>query len=205
MKKFIQYIIWGVIVTNTQAQNNGSNPSKDFTKDIGTAKTSYEVGKLEETHFALQQALSDIDMIIGKEVLKLLPQSIDTSAINPKEDRVSSNIGYAGATVHRSYGKIEKASVEVISNSPMIATLNSLMNMPMMGGAMRDENSKTIKVQGYKARLERQSSGDDQFDYTLQVPFNSALLTLVIRQCTESLIMKVAESLPLDSIAKLIQ
>ena len=179
--------------------------SQDFKADIATAKTSYAANKLEDAHFALQQALSEIDMIIGREVLKLLPAKMDTVSVNTKEDRVSSNVGFAGATVHRSYGKMEKAEVEIISNSPMIGTLNTLMNMPMMGGMMRDENNKTVKVQGYKARLEKQSGSDDQATYVLQIPFSSALLTFTIRNSSEKEILKLADTLPLDPIAKLIQ
>jgi hypothetical protein len=177
--------------------------SQDFKKDITTARTSYTANKLEDTHFALQQALSEIDMIIGREVLKLLPSKMDTATTNSKEDRVSSNVGFAGATVHRSYGKFEKAEVEIISNSPLIATLNTLMNMP--GGMMRDENNKTVKVQGYKAKLEKQTGSDEQSNYVLQIPFSSALLTFTVNKSSESEILKMAETLPLDQIAKLIQ
>jgi hypothetical protein len=197
MKKFIILTILLSAAVLIQAQ--------DFTKDITTAKTSYAANKLEDTHFALQQALSEIDMVIGREVLKLLPPKMDTAVSNPKEDKVSSNVGFAGATVHRSYGKMEKGKVEIISNSPLIASLNALMNMPMMGGMMRDENNKTVKVQGYKAKLERQSSSDEQYTYVLQVPFSSALLTLTVQKSTENEILKMAETLPLDQIAKLIQ
>jgi hypothetical protein len=197
MKKLIIFTAAFFITVYTQSQG--------FKADITTAKTAYAAGKLEDTHFALQQALSELDMIIGKEVLKLLPQKMDTAAVNTKDDRVSSNVSFAGATVHRSYGKGQKAEVEIISNSPMIASLNALMNMPMMGGIMRDENNKTIKVQGYKARLERQSAGEDQYNYVLQLPFSSALLTFTVNKCSESDIMKMADTLPLEQIAKLIQ
>jgi hypothetical protein len=197
MKKLLIYTCASLLLFSAHAQ--------EFAKDIATAKTSYAAGKLEDAHFALQQALSELDMIIGKEVLKLLPASMDTAAANPKEDKVSSNVGFAGATVHRSYGKTGKATIEIISNSPMIASLNALMNMPMMGGIMRDENNKTIKVQGYKARLERQSAGENIYDYVLQLPYNSALLTLTVKNCSEADIMKMADSLPLDQVAKLIQ
>ena len=44
--------------------------AQNFTADITNAKTSYNAGKLEDAHFALQQAMQEIDMIIGKEVLK---------------------------------------------------------------------------------------------------------------------------------------
>lgn len=198
MKKFIltTYIICFTLA-GVQAQ--------DFQTAIGTAKTAYGSGKLEEAHFALQQALSELDMIIGKEILKLLPAKMDTAVANTKDDHVTSNLGFAGATVSRSYGN-QKANVEIISNSPLIGTLNTLMNMPMMGGIMKDENNKTVKIQGYKARLERQAGDmDNQYNYTLQMPYNSALLTLTVKNCTEKDILKLADTLPLDEIAKLIQ
>jgi hypothetical protein len=205
MKRLFLYMTAAIAIAHVQAQSQTGTASQDFSKNITSAKTAYSGGKLQETHFALQQALSDLDIIIGKEILKLLPQKIDTAAVNAREDQVSSNIGFAGATVHRSYGKPEKAKIEIISNSPLIASLNALMNMPMMGGIMRDENNKTVKIQGYKARLERSSTGEEQYNYTLQLPYSSALLTLIMNKCTESDVMKVAESLPIDAIAKLIQ
>lgn len=198
MKKFILTLyISCFTLAGIQAQ--------DFQTAISTAKTAYGSGKLEEAHFALQQALSELDMLIGKEILKLLPAKMDTAAANTKEDHVTSNLGFAGATVSRSYGS-NKATVEIISNSPLIGTLNTLMNMPMMGGIMKDENNKTVKIQGYKARLERQTGDtENQYNYTLQMPYSSALLTLTVKNCTEKDILKLADTLPLEQIAKLIQ
>jgi hypothetical protein len=181
--------------------------AQDFTKAITTAKTAYTAGKLEETHFALQQAMQEVDIIIGKEVLKLLPVKMDSLVSNPKDDNVSSNIGFVGATIHRSYGKLaNKADVSIISNSPYIATLNTLLNTPMLGGLMNDGKTKTVKVQGYKARLEKQDgSTPDLNDYELQVPLGSALITFKVDNCTDSQILALAETIPLQQIAKLIQ
>lgn len=194
-----------IIITTIAIYLAAALQAQDFKADITTAKTAYAANKLEDAHFALQQALSEIDMIIGKEVLKLLPQKMDTANVNIKDDHVNSNVGFAGATVHRSYGKSQKAEVELISNSPLIGTLNTLMNMPMMGGMARDENNKTVKVQGYKARLEKQNDSNDETNYVLQIPFSSALLTFTVRNTTEKDILKLADTLPLDQIAKLIQ
>ncbi len=181
--------------------------AQDFAKDMATAKSAYNAGKLEETHFALQQAMQEIDIIIGKEVLKLLPTKMDSLAVNTKDDNVSSNVGFVGATIHRSYGKFaKKADLSIISNSPMVAMLNSILNAPMFGGMMKDENNKTVKVQGYKARMERKpGSAEDKYDYTLQVPLGSALITFAVDDCTDTEIMAMANTLPLPEIAKLIQ
>lgn len=181
--------------------------AQDFSTNINTAKASYKSGKLEDAHFALQKAMQELDMIIGKEVLKLLPLKMDTLAVNNNEDNVSSNIGFVGATVSRSYGKYDKkAELSIISNSPMVAMLNSLFNSPLLAGMNNDPNSKTIKVQGYKAKLERKNSNvDGKFDYEVQVPLGSALITFSVDETNESEITSMMNTLPLAQIAKLIQ
>jgi len=178
----------------------------DFKGEVATAKTSYTSGKLEDAHFALQQALGDLDIIIGKEVLKLLPTQLDSLNANTNSDNVTANVGFIGATIHRDYGSPEKkAEIEIISNSPLLGTLNAFLNTPLIGGMMRDENNKTVKVQGYKARLERTDAGNGKFNYKLDVPFSSSLLTLSVDNSTESEILGMANKIPFQDVAKLIQ
>ncbi len=184
----------------------GITSAQDFKNQVASARTAYTAGKLDDAHFSLQQALQELDMIIGKEVLKLLPENMDALKVNPKDDNVTSNIGFVGATIHRSYGDAEKkADLAIISNSPMIASLNTILNMPLLGGMMRDENSKTIKVQGYKARMERSDAGNGKFNYKLDIPFSSALLTFSVDNSSESEITSMASKIPLKDIAQLIQ
>ena len=180
---------------------------QDFTKDMTTAKSAYDAGKLEETHFALQQAMQEIDLIVGKEVLKLLPPKMDTLSINTRDDNVSANTGFIGTTIHRSYGmSVKKADLTIISNSPMVSMLNTVLNTPMLGGMAGDANTKTVKVHGYKARLEkRPGSAEDKNDYELQIPLGSALITFAVNDCTDTQILAMANTIPLPQIAKLIQ
>jgi len=178
----------------------------DFKGEVATAKTSYTSGKLEDAHFALQQALGDLDIIIGKEVLKLLPTQLGSLNANTNSDNVTANVGFIGATIHRDYGSPEKkAEIEIISNSPLLGTLNAFLNTPLIGGMMRDENNKTVKVQGYKARLERTDAGNGKFNYKLDVPFSSSLLTLNVDNSAESEILGMANKIPFQDVAKLIQ
>lgn len=199
MKRFITLIAVIAFISTGVAQ--------DFTKAMTTAKTAYRAGKLEETHFALQQAMQEVDLIIGKEVLKLLPPKMDAMEIIAKEDNVASNIGYVGATIHRSYEKGgRKADISIISNSPLVAMTNTVLNTPLLGGMMNDGKTKTVKVQGYKARLEKQTgSTNDKNDYELQIPLGSALITFKVDDCTDTQILEFAETIPLQKIAKLIQ
>ena len=198
--KFIITLITFIAFTTTGI-------AQDFAKAMTSAKTAYNAGKLEETHFALQQAMQEVDLIVGKEVLKLLPPKVDTLTFNAKNDNVASNIGYVGATIHRIYEKgNRKADLSIISNSPLVAMMNTLLNTPMLGGMMNDGKTKTVKVQGYKARLEKQAgSTDDKNDYELQIPLGSALITFKVDDCTDTQILDFANTLPLQQIAKLIQ
>lgn len=199
MKKL--FILTGIILGSTVP-----GLAQGFDKAINTAQSAYDAGKLEEAHFALQQAMQEVDIIIGKEVLKLLPAKMEDLASNPKNDKVISNTGFMGATIHRSYGDTaRRADLDIISNSPMIATLNSFLNLPMIGGMMSDPNNKTVKVQGYKGRLSASDLADNKKQYELQIPLGSALVTFVVREGTESEVLAMANTLPMQQIAKLIQ
>lgn len=180
---------------------------QDFPKQIADARTAYTAHKLEDTHFALQQALAELDIIIGTEVLKLLPQKMDSANVNPKDDHVASNQGFIGSTIHRSYGTAmqTKAELEIINNSPLYATINTFLNTPMLGGLVRDENTKVVKVQGYKARLEKQDAGTALPTYVLQMPFHNALVSFTVRNSSEAEILAMLNTIPFEPIAKLIQ
>lgn len=199
MKKLFISVCFLALATISFAQ-------EDFKTYMATAKTSYATGKLEDAHFALQQAMQELDIIIGKEVLKLLPAKLDSLSMNPKDDHVTANAGFVGATIHRSYGAQNNAQVEIINNSPLIGTLNTFLNSALLGGMMRDENTKVVKVQGYKARLEKQGDNENgKPNYNLQIPFNSALMTVTVNGASESEVLAMANTMPLQNIAKLIQ
>jgi len=198
MKNFILLIALAAVANVCRAQ--------DFNKAMATAKASYSAGKLEDAHFALQQAMQEVDLTVGKEVLKLLPLKLGTMTSVSKDDNVSSNVGFVGATIHRAYGQgAQNADISIIDNSPLIAMTNSLLNMPMMG-MMSGGKDKNVKVQGYKARLEKQAgSSPDKSSYELQIPLGNALFTFKVNDCTDDQILALADTVPLQEIAKLIE
>ena len=179
--------------------------AQNFTADITNAKTSYSAGKLEDAHFALQQAMQEIDMIVGKEVLKQLPANMDAFAANGKTDNVTSNVGFVGTTIHRSYGAADDVDLSIISNSPLITTINAFLNTPLLGGMMSNGNNKIIKVQGYKGQLTKETNSNGQTNYTVQLPVGGSLITFTGKNATDTQILAWANTLPLQQIAKLIQ
>jgi len=196
MKKLF-IVVFIIIAAKGIAQN--------FTAAITNAKTSYSAGKLEDAHFALQQAMQEIDMIIGKEVLKQLPGKMDAFTANSKDDNVTSNVGFIGTTIHRSYGTANDVDLSIIGNSPLITTINAFLNTPLLGGMMSNGNNKVIKVQGYKGQLTKETGSDDKTNYTIQMPVGSSLITFTGKNTTDTQIMTWANTLPLQQIAKLIQ
>lgn len=195
--KYLLILSCILFATNTFSQN--------FATDIASAKTAYSSGKLEDAHFALQQAMQEIDIIIGKEVLKLMPASMDKFTANTKDDNVMSNVGFMGSTIHRSWGQNNDVDLSIIGNSPLIATLNTFLNTPLLGGMMSNGNNKIIKVQGYKGQLTKEDNGNGETNYTLQIPLGSSLVTFTAKNTTDTQIITWANTLQLQQIAKLIQ
>lgn len=181
--------------------------AQEFDKNISTARASYASGNLQDARFAMEQMLRDIDIQIGKEVLKLLPAKVGSLSMNEKEDNVTGTGGYVGLYVSRHYGTdAKRASIEIINNSPLITSLNAILSMPVIGGMMRDENQKIIRVQGYKSILNKNVNTETgKTNYELQIPMNNTLLTLKMDDATEGEITTAANAIPLAKIVQLAQ
>jgi hypothetical protein len=180
--------------------------AQDFNKNLATAKSSYSGGKLEDARFAMQQMITDLDMAIGKEILKMLPAKMDAMASNAKSDNVTANTGITGVLIHRDYGTSEKeCKIDVMGNSPLVASINAILAIPFMGNS-GDGTQKVVKIAGYKGMLQKSVDTDtNKTDFTLQIPLNSTLLTFVVPNSTEADVLRLANTIPVAQIAKLVQ
>ena len=182
--------------------------SQDFDKNVATARTSYGSGDLENARFAMEQMLRDLDMAIGKEILKMLPTTVAALKVNEKADNLTGGSGYGGGLfVHRSYGASPKSGqIEIINNSPLINSIQAILTTPILGGMMRDENQKQVKIQGYKSLLTRTViSETTKTNYELQIPMNNTLVTIRIDDTNESEITAAANAIPLAKIVQIVQ
>ena len=180
--------------------------AQDFDKHLATARSSYSNGNLEDARFAMQQLLQELDIMIGQEVLKKLPSKMNDLAVNPKNDNVTANTGLAGVLIHRDYGTGEKtADLDIMNNSPLIASLNAILSLPFVGNAS-DGTQKVVKVNGYKGVLHKyENTETSKTDFDVQIPFGSTLLTFKVDDTTEADILKMANTIPLAEIAKMVQ
>ena len=180
--------------------------AQDFNKNLVTAKSSYAGGNLENARFAMQQMITDLDMAIGKEVLKMLPAKMDAMAANPKTDNVSANSGISGVIIHRDYGAGDKiCNIDIMGNSPLVASMNAILSLPFIGNS-GDGTQKVVKVEGYKGVLQKSIDTDaNKTDFTLQIPLSSTLLTFVMPDSNEADVLRLANSIPIQQIAKMVQ
>lgn len=196
--------------TATQAVYMVSGTPEEFKKYTSEARTTYDAGKLDDSRFAMQQMLAELDMIIGKEVLKALPATMLDKPAVTKLDNVAGASGFLGVVIHREYGKEynsmdtsenRNASIEIISNSPLIASINSLLSIPLIGNT---GDNKVIKIAGYKA-LVTKNQGNNETNYDLQLPLGSSLITVKAPGATQEQVAQIAGSLPIQDIARMLQ
>jgi hypothetical protein len=180
--------------------------AQDFSKNLASAKSAYSSGKLEDARFAMQQMITDLDIQIGKEIIKLLPTKMEAMNANVKTDNVAANTGLAGVMIHRDYGTGEKiCNVDIMGNSPMVATINAFLSLPFVANS-GDGTQKVVKVSGYKGMLQKSVDTEtNKTDYTLQIPIRSSLLTFAMPNSTEADVMRLVNTIPVQEIAKMVQ
>ena len=199
MKKLIYTIALAVLgIFSASAQ--------DVTAKLNEAKSEYAGGNLDNARFALQDVLNQINQAIGKDILAILPANLGGMAVNSKDDNVTGAAGFAGLFVNRTYGTETKtAKIEIMSDSPMLTSLNAILALPAIMGNS-DPNQKRVKIAGYKAVLQKENSQTDNGSYTLQVPINNTLLTFRVTGFpNDNDVVNMANSLPIDQIAKIAQ
>lgn len=196
MKKIIFLLLLFAACTQSNAQ--------DFAKRLTEAKTAYTAGKLDDSRFAMEQMLQELDIVTGKEVLKILPAKMGDKSVNTKEDNVTGSSGFVGVIIHREYGTVDStnAELEIISNSPLITSINAILSVPFMGAS---GDNKIIKVSGYKALVEKVTGPNERVDYQVQLPLNNSLITFKSPGASQDDVIKMANTLAVSDIAKMLQ
>lgn len=203
--KTITYIIslFLIIVSTTNVKNVSA---QEVEQRLNEAQSAYQGGDLEAARFALQQAMNEVDLAIGREVLQLLPSKMGDIGYDESDDQVgSAAMGFAGLYVNRTYKADENTSVnvQIIADSPLLAGINTILSLPFLGS---DSNQKRIRVGNYRSLLEKNEGSEGMVSYDIQVPFGSSLLTLNYQGINdENTVVDMANSLPVDQISKLLQ
>jgi hypothetical protein len=180
-----------------------SASAQDFNKDLATARSAYKAGKLDDSRFAMQQMMQELDMLTGKEILKKLPATMMDQSASTGKDNVSGASGFAGVVIHREYGAGPKSvTLDIITNSPLLGAINGLLSLPFIANT---GDQKVVKINGYKALIQKVTGDNNTNNYELQLPMSSSLLTLKAPGYTQEDVLKMANTLPIADIVKLVQ
>lgn len=200
MKTILTIIISGLLIVFQTAR------TQEVAQKLDEASSSYGAGDLENARFALQQALQEVNIAIGNEILNLIPEELgEMTKVDEQDDVTGTNYGFAGLYISRSYqGEERESKIEIVSDSPLLAGINALLSMPVFMGSGPDQ--KRIKVNGYKALLSRSEVPDGTVTYDVQLPFGSSLLTFQSTGISdEKEIEDILSRIPVDDIVKLAQ
>jgi hypothetical protein len=199
MKTFLSAILLSSLVGTIYCQ--------EFDKQIANAKSAYEAGNYEESRFAVQNAIHELNVQIGKDVLAIMPEKVDNMAYSPAGDQATgSGEAYVGLFIERSWSQTGSNDLRfsLMSDSPLLKSINTLLALPMLGS---DSNQKKIKVEGYKAILEKKvDDSKNTTGYSLMLPYSDALIQLEYTgSITEDGFMKMVNQIPMTKIIGIAQ
>ncbi len=194
--------------------NNPSNKSggglistpPDVKQNLIAAETSYKAASYGEARYAVQQAMLGVELEIGNQILKSLPETISGLKKNEKEDQVTSTgSGWAGLTILRKYNddKDKQLTVTVANNAMWMSALNMYFTS---GGYAQtnggEQNWKQTKLKGNRAIIEF----DEGSGYKLSVPLGQSSLIVYegVNFASEPDMMKAAEAVDIDGIKKML-
>lgn len=201
MRKFSSILFFACFALTAMAQS-------EIDKYISEAQDYIKQKNYKDAQIALQQAISEINSMVGKDVLAALPPMINEFKANPDDEVVNTGgMGMMGGgfTISRNYYPPNNTDmnfkVNIVANSPMIASVNMMINNPMMLGANPDAG-KSIKV-GNRRGLLKANAKDKT--YELMLPLINSLITLngnMIKD--EATFMQLVTKLDTEKIAKVL-
>ena len=145
----------------------------------------------KQAQLSLQDAINDLNNLIGVQIYESLPNEINglTSIPGEGSNGGATNIMGLGMTISKSYRNESKngneADVQIITSSPMLSAMNMYLSNPGMMG----QEYKSIRIGTQRAimKSEMQDNYDDNGgnkqirSSELQIPFSQTLITINLR------------------------
>lgn len=205
--------------SESQNQTNSTNSNKPVNKggaglkntappDVNAAMDnagkSFSAKDYSDARYEVQQALMGIEIQLGRELLKSLPDAVDGLQKDTTEDKVvSTQWGWNNMTIQRVYSdKKDKQLTVTIGNNMLYAGLVNAYfgNAYAVQANSQDQNVKQVKVQGNKAII----SYEDSKGYSLVVPIGQS--SMIVWECinfaNEDEVMAAANAFKIDDIKK---
>jgi hypothetical protein len=176
----------------------------DVKQNLADAEVAYKKASFGESRYAVQQAMLGVELEIGNQILKSLPETVVGLPKDKEGDQVTSTgYGWAGLTIQRQYQdtKEKQLKVTIANNAAWMTGVNAYLS----SGAYAQQNNgeqnwKQTKIKGYRAIIEF----DENSGYKLSVPIGQSSIIVYegVNFATEPEMMKACEVIDIDGIKK---
>ncbi|MGN6616196.1 MAG: hypothetical protein ACTHJ5_03365 [Ilyomonas sp.] len=174
----------------------------DVNQQLNEAEQAHDAAKYSDARYALQQALMGIEIQLGRELLKSLPDPVGGLPKDTTQDKVvSTQWGWNNMTIQRIYTdhKDKQLTVTIGNNAFYSGLVNVYFNSAYSVQANGDQqNMKQVKVKGNKAVIQY----DDSKGYSLIIPIgqSSMIVWEAINFANEDEVMNAANAFDIDGI-----
>lgn len=183
-----------------------NTPPPDVNQQIIDAEQAHTAANYSDARYSIQQALIGVEIQLGRELLKSLPDPVVGLPKDTTQDKVmSTQWGWNNMTMQRIYtDKKDKQLTVTIGNNALYSGVANLYfnNAYMVQADANDQNIKQVKVKGNKAIIQY----EDSKGYTLMVPLGQS--GLIVWECInfadETEVMNAANTFDIDGIKKML-
>lgn len=208
--------------TNNNNSNNNSNsrgkPTNkgggglsntappDVKAQMNDAEKAHGEKNYSDARYSLQQALMGVEIQLGRQILKSLPNTIVSLPADTLQDKVmSTQWGWSNLSIQRAYkNNADKQLTITIGNAGIYSGMVNMYfaNANMMEANGNKQNFKQVRVKGNKAIIQY----EDNKGYTLIVPLGQT--SMIVWECinfaNEQEVMTAANTFDIDGIKKML-
>lgn len=159
----------------------GQGQAETFIKEAQDFLTKKEY---KQAILSLQDAINDINLTLAKQVAESLPAEINGLKAEGEAEVSNAGMGMIGGGMqiikrYRNETKPENdAEVQILANSPMLATLNMYLTNPGMLG----QGHKSVRIGTNRAiaktDIQDDGNGNKTRSTEIQVPLGQTLITI---------------------------
>lgn len=191
--------------TNKGGAGLKNTPPPDVNQQITDAEQSFASSKYSDARYSIQQALMGVEIQLGRELLKSLPNDVNGLPKDTTQDKVvSTQWGWSNMTIQRVYydGKEKQVTTTIGNNLLYAGLVNVYFNNAYVQADANQQNIKQTKLKNYKAIIQY----DDSKGYTLIVPIGQS--SMIVWECVnfadENEVMAAAGKFDIDGIKKML-
>jgi len=191
--------------TNTTGAGLKNTAPPDVGQNINAAEKATGSADYSSARFALQQAMTGVEIELGRQLLTSLPATVDGLAKDTTQNLVQSlQYGWANLTIQTVYSDGKNKQLKItIGNMPAYAAAVGMYfnNQYMIQNNGGDQKAKQIMVKGNKAIIQfDQSTG---YQVLMQLGQGSIIAWECVNFATEDEVMGAVNSFDVDGIKKM--